>query len=114
MTDYQKIRRSSTHSKLRSRDTAVIHSHSLKWLHSELTEIQGNKTVVVSHHGPSPKSLPEKTKEEIVSSAYVSNLEIFISSYNPRYWVHGHLHNGCEYNVGECTVICNPKGYPEE
>ena len=114
MTDYKEIRRSSTYSKLRSIDTAVIHFHSLKWLHSELSEIQGKKTIIVTHHGPSPKSLPERKKDEIVSSAYVSDLEPFISTHHPSYWVHGHLHNSCEYNVGECSVICNPKGYPEE
>ncbi len=26
-------------------------------------------------------------------------------------WVHGHTHYSFDYMVGNCRVICNPRGY---
>ncbi len=114
MTDYKKIRKSPKYSKLRSIDTAIIHAHSLNWLDKTLESLAGETNVVVSHHGPSIKSSPAGRSEDITSAAYVSDLEGFISQHQPDYWLHGHLHNSSEYQVGDCTVICNPKGYSGE
>ncbi len=70
--------------------------------------------VVISHHGPSPMSLPVNNPKEMVSAAYVSRLESVINDYQPAIWVHGHLHNSSDYHIGSCQVICNPRGYPGE
>ena len=29
-------------------------------------------------------------------------------------WIHGHVHQACEYTVGKCRVVCNPRGYGGE
>jgi predicted phosphodiesterase len=26
-------------------------------------------------------------------------------------WVHGHMHNPSDYQVGDTRVLCNPRGY---
>jgi hypothetical protein len=45
-----------------------------------------------------------------VSGAYVSELrEEFFKV--PVLWVHGHTHTSFDYRVGECRVVCNPRGY---
>jgi hypothetical protein len=31
-----------------------------------------------------------------------------------KYWIHGHTHTHFDYKIGECRVICNPRGYPNE
>jgi Icc-related predicted phosphoesterase len=112
MTDYKKIRKSPQYSKLRSIDTALIHAQSLNWLGKTLESLKGEPNVVVSHHGPSINSSPIGKREDITSAAYVSDLEGFISDHQPKFWFHGHLHNSSEYKIGDCTVVCNPKGYP--
>jgi len=113
MTDYKKIRRAPNFAKLRSIDTAVIHSQSVKWLEKTLEEHRGETNVVVTHHGPSIKSVPEMYLNDVTTAAYVSNLEGLIERYKPDYWMHGHLHSSCDYMVGGCRVLCNPKGYPD-
>jgi len=113
MTDYKKIRVSPKFSKLRSIDVASIHRQSLTWLCSELESLEGQTNVVVTHHAPSAKSLPEQFKNDIVSSAYASDLEHVILQYSPKYWIHGHLHNSSDYEIGNTRVLCNPKGYPK-
>lgn len=114
MTDYKKIKVSPKYSKLRSIDVSSIHRQSLKWLQSELSKLHGSKTVVITHHGPSEKSVPEEYIGNTVTSAYVSNLEETILEYAPSLWLHGHLHNSSSYKIGNCKVVCNPRGYPDE
>jgi Icc-related predicted phosphoesterase len=114
MNDYKMIRRDPSYSKLRSIDTYVIHQVSLKWLRSSLELSTTKKNIVVTHHAPSPKSLPEEHKDDILSSAYASNLEPMILQYQPQFWIHGHIHVPIEYEVGCTKIICNPHGYMNE
>jgi Icc-related predicted phosphoesterase len=112
MNDFKKIRRMPNYSKMRSLDLATIHQTSLNWLAAQLSEHQGQKNVVISHHGPHINSLPEYRRDEMISSAYVSNLTRFINKHQPNLWLHGHVHHACDHRVGDCRVVCNPKGYP--
>jgi len=114
MTDYKKIRVSPRFSKLRSIDVATIHRQSLDWLKSELGTKKGERNIVISHHGPSKRSLPKGAEDDVSSAAYVSKLEDVITKFSPTFWIHGHMHNSSNYNVDGCRVICNPRGYPGE
>ncbi|RLJ19537.1 phosphoesterase [bacterium endosymbiont of Escarpia laminata] len=114
MTEYKKIRLSPKFSKLRSIDVASIHRQSLRWLDNELAKRAGELNIVVTHHGPSPRSLPRTGMNDVSNAAYVSNLEGLIEQRQPSYWIHGHLHNSSDYLIGNCRIICNPRGYPDE
>ncbi len=114
MNDYKMIRRDPSYSKLRTIDTYVIHQSSLKWLHASLESSTTEKNIVVTHHAPSIKSIPEKLKGNVLSSAYASDLEQTILKYQPRYWIHGHIHEPIKYKIGGTTVLCNPHGYIDE
>lgn len=114
MNDYKMIRRAPSYSKLRSIDTYIIHQQSLKWLQSSLEGSPTKKNIVVTHHAPSPKSIPDQFKDDIISSAYASNLEPMILKYQPQYWIHGHIHTPIRYEIGGTKVICNPHGYMNE
>jgi Icc-related predicted phosphoesterase len=112
MKDYKKIRRSPTYSKLRSVDTATIHAQSIVWLREQLEMHSGESNVVVTHHAPSILSIPPNKRDEQTVPAYASNLESFIIETSPTIWLHGHLHNSSNYQVGNCKVLSNPRGYP--
>lgn len=114
MNDYKMIRRDPSYSKLRSIDTFVMHQQSLKWLETSLESTTTKKNIVVTHHAPSSKSIPEQYKDDVVSSAYASNLESFILKHQPQYWIHGHVHVPVTYEIGGTTVLCNPQGYIDE
>lgn len=114
MTDYKKIRRSPSYSKLRSIDTAIIHSNSARWLDATLEKLKGETNIVVSHHGPSIRSVLPQHREEVTAAAYVSDLSTLIEKHQPKAWIHGHLHSSSDYKIGTCSVYCNPKGYPGE
>ena len=114
MNDYHFIKRDPSYSKLRSVDMHVMHKESLQWLEKSLSESTSKTNVVVTHHAPSIKSIPEKYQVELVSAGYASNLESFIQKARPDIWIHGHILEACDYYIGQTRVICNPKGYPGE
>jgi len=111
MNDFKKIRLLPRYSKLRAIDAGRIHKQAMHWLKSELSQCRGEKNVVITHHGPSKKSLLKRYANDLSSAAYVSNLDGFILEYCPDYWIHGHLHNSVDYAIGSCRVLCNPRGY---
>lgn len=113
MTDYRKIRLTPRYSKLRSIDTHIINRQSVNWLKKAISEYQSQKNIVITHHAPSKRSLPERRWSELDSAAYVSNFDELVEELSPCYWVHGHIHHSSDYAIGNTQVICNPKGYPD-
>lgn len=114
MNDYKQIRRDPSYSKLRSIDTFKLHQISRDWLEKSLEESKGYKNVVITHHAPSIRSVPELYKNDPVTAAYASNLEALILNYKPQYWIHGHIHTPARYTIDQTEVICNPHGYINE
>ncbi|MDO9519354.1 MAG: metallophosphoesterase [Pseudohongiella sp.] len=114
MNDYKKIRKEPSYSKVRSMDLAAIHQHSKAWLRRSLQTSNSKKDVVISHHAPSIKSVSEMYWDDMTSAAYASNLESFITQLQPDYWFHGHTHSSNDYEVGNCRIVCNPRGYKGE
>ena len=114
MMDYKKIRVNPEYRKLRSRDTASFHYKSRKWLRQTLEENDLEQRIIITHHAPSGRSMPEKYREDLISAAYVSDLEDLVRSSQASLWIHGHLHNSSDYMIANTRVLCNPKGYPDE
>ena len=114
MTDYRKIRVSPEYRRLRSVDTAGEHHKSRRWLEKELDRCNRSKTVIVTHHAPSTKSFSGDYSGDLLSAAYVSELDDFVSSCGVPLWIHGHLHSPSDYTLGNTRVLCNPRGYPDE
>lgn len=115
MTDFRRIRVQPRYSKLRTLDASAIHANTLRWLERELSSRTTGTTVVVTHHAPSPRSLPTGGLADITSAAYASRLDDFIRRHAIDLWIHGHVHNSCDYQIGSTRVVCNPRGYgPDE
>ena len=71
-------------------------------------------SVVVTHHAPHPRSVHERFAGSSLNAAFASNLTDLIERRRPNLWVHGHMHDSCDYVVGETRVLCNPAGYKGE
>lgn len=71
----------------------------------------GSKTVVVTHMGPHPKSIHEKYAGDLLNCYYVSDQSKMIEKYQPALWVHGHVHDSFDYQLGDTRVVTNPRGY---
>lgn len=95
---------------LTPQDTLALHWLERDWLRRELTKPPELPTVVVTHHGPSRGSIAEKFAGDWVTGAFVSDLPPAFFE-RPRLWVHGHTHTSFDYQVGQCRIVCNPRGY---
>lgn len=95
-------------------DAYKEHKDCLAVIDEVLTAYQDDKKViVVGHHLPTHKSVPERYRQDFHSNGgYASDLSEFILD-RPRikYWIHGHTHDACDYTVGDTRIICNPRGY---
>lgn len=70
------------------------------------------KTIVMSHHAPTSLSVHPKYRGDLLNYAYHSDLsEVILDHPNIKYWFHGHTHDHFDYEVGNCRVVCNPRGY---
>ena len=86
-----------------------LHEQSIAWLAAKLDEQFDGKTVVVTHHLPSMQSVATRFQDDIVSACFASELDYMFGKM--KLWVHGHMHNNCDYEVNGTRVICNPRGY---
>lgn len=98
---------------LKPLDTLARHRESRAWLSEQLMPQLASedpaKTVVVTHHAPSRRSVPGEFYGDLFSAAYASDLEELMGK--SALWIHGHLHNSSNYEVNGTRVICNPRGY---
>ena len=83
------------------------------YLEGVLTNCKGRKTVVVTHHAPSFKSVSEEYKPDFpMNYGYFTELHDFIDLHQPNLWVHGHMHHSNDYKIGDTRILSNPRGYP--
>lgn len=79
------------------------------WLEAELAKPFAGKTVVVTHHAPHPLSVHPRFIGNLLNAAFVSDMSELMPSVD--LWLHGHVHDGFDYQVGRCRVVANPAGY---
>ena len=78
-----------------------------------LDDHKDDKVVVVSHHAPSSMSVDPMFKDDHhMNGAYYSDLsDLILDNPQIKTWVHGHMHNACDYMIGDTRVLTNPRGY---
>lgn len=105
--------------RLTPRKTAAFHADSRRFLQRELDHIPENrlplqswcKTVAVTHHAPSARSLVTQSASEPLDAAFASHLDDLVK--HADLWVHGHTHIPVDYMVADRMgrVVSNPRGY---
>jgi DNA repair exonuclease SbcCD nuclease subunit len=95
------------------KDSINAHKVARKWLQDQLAIEHDGDTVVMSHMAPHPKSLAHGQVTGDLDACYASDLTPILTGPNaPTHWFHGHLHKNSDYTIGNCRVVCNPRGYP--
>ncbi len=115
MNDYKRVRNSAdSYRHLTPRDTRMLHLRSLERMRQFFLSHEAENSVIVTHHAPSIRSLPERRRTELVSCAYASNLDGFIEEHQPQLWIHGHIHHSNDYSIGGTRILSNPRAYPDD
>lgn len=99
---------------LTSREIIARHVESKAFVSTELAKPWTGKTVVLTHHAPSPRSLLKQYQGRAANAAFASDLTDVIVRGRPDIWVHGHIHQFHDYMEGNTRVICNPLGHKPE
>jgi len=116
MNDYRQItaKTNGNYFRLQPERTVADHHATMEYFRTFLDEHTGTgPVVVVTHHSPSKSSThPRYADEKIMNGAYSSDLSEFILDHPEiKVWTHGHTHHNFDYQIGECRIICNPRGY---
>ena len=112
LNDYKTIRIGSNYRKMNPDDTLKFHKKSKLFLQQKLEQFKNDKVWILTHHSPSYQSIHPKYKMETTNSSYASDLDYFIlENQQVKYFSHGHTHESMNYFIGDCRVICNPRGY---
>lgn len=109
MTDFSVIRNFGR--RFTPEDAIAFHRASRNWLANELVQPFEGKTVVVTHHAPSLRSVHPRYAGGLLSAAFASNLEHLMDGEHAALWIHGHVHTSFDYEVHGTRVVCNPRGY---
>ena len=92
-------------------ESACVFQRHRDWLARKLSEHFDGPTVVVTHHGPSTRSIHPRFAGSPLNNGFVSNLESLMGAERVVLWVHGHTHDSFDYTVRGTRVVCNPRGY---
>ena len=111
MNDYRKIRREDA-GKLQPRHTAMLHADSRLALTQFLESGDPRRSMVITHHAPSLRSVPADKHADPITAAYASNLDELIAAKGPAIWIHGHIHHSRDYVLGKTRIVNNALGYP--
>lgn len=92
-----------------AKEALALHLEEKAWLSEKLSEPFNGKTVVITHHAPSRGSVHPRFRGDPCNSAFVSDLDDLVQKAD--FWIHGHVHDSFEYQVGKCKVLANPGSY---
>jgi predicted phosphodiesterase len=97
---------------LRPIETVGWHKESRKYIEQELRKPFHGKSIVVTHHLPSMRSVAPRYKADALTPAFASACDDLLDL-GADLWVHGHTHDSADYMAGRTRVICNPRGYSD-
>lgn len=72
------------------------------------------REIVVTHFPPSKQAIVDKFKGDPLNPYFVNDMDDEILNSNKKLWMCGHSHAKFAFMVGECRVVSNPLGYPNE
>jgi Icc-related predicted phosphoesterase len=115
MNDYKSIRIGANYRKLNTNDVIEFHRTSRAYLEQQLEALKNERVFVISHHAPSPQCIASAYKNFRCNGAFCSNLdELILNNQNLQNWVFGHVHTCFDFNIGQCRLVANPRGYNHE
>jgi Icc-related predicted phosphoesterase len=114
LNDFKQIR-TEDFRRIRPADLIERSMKTRDWLRAKLAEPFDGRTVVITHHAPSMRSLHDNPHAGgHMDAAFANHWEDLMGGDQVALWVHGHSHTAVDYDVAGTRVVCNPRGYPGE
>jgi Icc-related predicted phosphoesterase len=96
---------------MKAEDTNEYHFKTLDVIKKYLQNNSSRKTVVLTHHAPSFKSVHHSHTGSALNPGYATELSEFILDYEPTAWIHGHTHHSVNYLIGNTQILSAQAGY---
>ena len=111
MPDFRVIRHAG--SAFSPQESARRHAADRDFIEQELRGATdaGLTTVVITHHAPTPRSIRPWYQGNALNPAFASRLDALIATFEPPLWIHGHMHDSIDEQLGGTRVVANPGGY---
>ena len=109
MSDFSLIRH-GRHGLFRPEHARAMHLEQRDWIRDRLADEFPGPTVLVTHHLPHPRSIHSKCWGSPLNPSFASDLSHLLGP-PVAVWIHGHIHDSCDYIHGGTRVVCNPRGY---
>ncbi len=90
-------------------DTVRLHGPARQYVTLALASGDPARTVVVTHHGPHPRSVAPQFATDLTSAGFISDLGPLMG--RAAVWIHGHTHVSFDYGQAGTRIVCNPRGY---
>jgi predicted phosphodiesterase len=99
---------------MRAHDSVAWHKAERRFIVDQIQQAReaGQRIVVATHFGPTRGSIVPKYANHPLNP-YFANDDVEATT-GVGLWVHGHIHDPVDYVIGECRVVANPLGYPNE
>jgi predicted phosphodiesterase len=108
LNDFKKIRFAQKY--FDTKEFSQLHLYSKTWLEQQLSLPFAGKTIVVTHHAPSPWSWKD-SPNALKRLAYCNDLRRLLHEHDITVWFHGHVHSRADYRIAGARILCNPRGY---
>ncbi len=114
LNDFRQIR-TENYRRIRPADLIEQSVETRDWLRTKLAEPFDGRTVVITHHAPTLRSLEDNPHSGThLDAAFANQWEDLMGGNRVALWVHGHSHTAVDYDVAGTRVVSNPRGYPGE
>lgn len=115
MYDFSRIRRRDAAADIFTPDDAAeLFRRDAAWLDQRLDRAHDGPTVVITHHAPARPSIHPRFADSLLNAAFVSDAAHLMGASRVALWIHGHMHDGCDYEINGTRVLCNPRGYSRD
>jgi len=89
-----------------------LHKYSLEFLKNEISKLNDEKKIVITHHLPTNLCDADEFKNSILNEAFTVDITDFVENSGAEFWIYGHSHrNMPEIAVGKTKLITNQLGY---
>ena len=92
--------------RFRPQEAALLHHQSRAYLKDALAESFNGPSVMVTYTAVHWNSVLPRFATDPITGAFVSDLEELILTMRPALAVHGHVHNSCDYRIGQYPESC--------
>lgn len=121
LNDYHQIRvRSGSMTRhITAKDTITKHVSDREAIFHHLAQPFEGKTLVMTHHIPTPLCIHPQYKDDVVTAGFASDLTDRIAETCVDVWTYGHTHKKTDDSItrddgGTTRFVSNIRGYPHE